>query len=157
MKDAYFILLWFFASSSGIITAQFSWEHTDGPFGSVLSSIYSNDQYAFIPEDDFLYRSTDGLSWEKIDHPVSFIMFVYQDTLLNILYNEDADSLRLQLSYDNGITWVVKDLPEDFNVSDDIVMTTHGIYLSQGSTDLLFRSTDLGDTWDNIAVPQEFH
>jgi|GEM_PF-3294410 len=157
MKYGHFTLLFILAFSSGIITAQFSWEHTDGPFGSVLSSIYSNDQYAFIPEDDFLYRSTDGLSWEKIDHPVSFIMFVYQDTLLNILYNEDADSLRLQLSYDNGITWVVKDLPEDFNVSDDIVMTTHGIYLSQGNNDLLFRSTDLGDTWDNIAVPQEFH
>ncbi len=151
------VLLFLLGGFTGITQTQFNWEHTSGPFGSVLSFIYSNDLYAFIPEDDFLYRSADGISWEKLVHPVSFFMGVYKDTLVNILYTPNLDTLHLQLSYDNGDSWIIKDLPDQFTSPDDIVMTSHGIYFAQSHKDLLFKSTDLGETWDTVDVPIEFY
>ncbi len=135
---------------------QFTWQHTDGPFGSLLSSLYSNDKYAFLPEKDFLYRSGDGLSWEKLEHPVSFYMDVYGDTLVNLLRIENKDTLLLQLSYDNGESWDVKILPQDLLHAKEIKMCSHGIYLEQSGKKVLARSTDLGNTWKNIYVPVDY-
>jgi hypothetical protein len=146
MKIIYLLLLFVFSET--YVFAQTSWEHTDGPFGSVLSSIYSNDQYAFIPEDDFLYRSSDGINWEKIEHPVSYLISVYKDTLVNLYRDEALQKMIFQVSVDNGETWDAKDPPAQvtgYGVS--MVITGHGIYLSKPDEDLFYKSTDLGDSW----------
>ena len=136
--------------------AQLGWEHTDGPFGSLQSTIYSNDQYAFVPGGEFLFRTSDGFTWEKIESPVSASIHVYHDTIIQIPYNSNPDSLRLLLSFDNGDTWVQKDLPVEIGYTNDFVMTPHGIYIAETNDNLLFRSTDLGDSWESVSVPQEF-
>ncbi len=144
-----------FCIFNGKLLSQFNWKNTGGPFGSGQSFLFSNDKYAFTPENEFLYRTSDGLSWEKIEHPVSIFMAVYKDTLLNVLRNESLDTMRLQLSFDNGDNWTVKILPNEFTIPDDIVMCSSGIYFLQSNKDLLFRSQDLGSTWDTISSPVE--
>ena len=136
-----------------ISSAQFTWQHTDGPFGSLLSFIYSNDKYAFIPADDFLFRSANGISWEKLEYPVSIEMSTYGDTIVNLLKNTTLDTIFLQLSFDNGESWIVKKLPESFLYSTDIRMCSHGIYISSNSDKTLARSTDHGDSWTNVNTP----
>ncbi len=136
-----------------ISSAQLNWEHTSGPFGSVISFIYANDKYAFVPADDFLFRSADGISWEKLEHPVSIAMSTYGDTIVNLLKNTILDTIFLQLSYNNGESWIVKTLPESFLHSTDIRMCSHGIYISSNSNKTLVRSTDHGDSWTNVNTP----
>ncbi len=136
-----------------ISSAQLNWEHTSGPFGSVISFIYANDKYAFVPADDFLFRSADGISWEKLEHPVSIYMSTHGDTIVNLLKNTTLDTIFLQLSYDNGESWIVKMLPESFLHSSDIRMCSHGIYVTSNTNKTLARSTDHGDSWTNINTP----
>ena len=136
-----------------ISSAQFTWQHTDGPFGSVISFIYANDKYAFVPADDFLFRSADGISWEKLEHPVSTKMSMYGDTIVNLLMNTTLDTIFLQLSNDNGESWIVKKLPESFLLSTEIRMCSHGIYISSRSDKTLMKSTDHGDSWTNVNTP----
>ena len=146
---AYFI----FCLLPTISFAQFNWQHTSGPFGSVLSFIYANDKYAFAPADDFLFRSADGITWEKLEHPVSIEMSTYGDTIVNLLKNTAQDTIFLQLSYDNGESWIVKTLPESFLHSRDIRMCSHGIYITSNSNKTLVRSTDYGDSWTTVYTP----
>ncbi len=133
--------------------AQLNWEHTSGPFGSVISFIYANDKFAFVPADDFLFRSADGITWEKLEHPVSIEMSTYGDTIVNLLKNTTQDTIFLQLSYNNGESWIVKTLPESFLHSTDIRMCSHGIYITSNSNKTLVRSTDHGDSWTTVYTP----
>ncbi len=65
MKNIFFLLCLVCFSLTKTFS-QFTWEHTDGPFGALAPFLFSNADYAFIPENDFLYRSADGSSWEKL-------------------------------------------------------------------------------------------
>lgn len=139
------------AMSCGIIHAQFNWMNTGGPDGSLKSYLLSNDQYAFIPEYDFLYRTADGIHWEAIEHVVSGRMSIYKDTLVNIFYDRETSIGHMQLSYDNGTTWVVKEIPNELDDAyADIVICSHGIYIYLLTSNLLYHSADLGDSWDII-------
>jgi hypothetical protein len=139
--------------------AQFTWEHTDGPFGSRSYPIVSNDTYAFMPAEDFLYRSADGVEWEKIDHPVSVYLAVYKDTLVNLVYDETMDTLGFQISTDHGQVWTSKRAPASTKRWMDIVMCRNGIYWKAWNNNLLYSSTDQGNTWttDTLPVADGFH
>jgi photosystem II stability/assembly factor-like uncharacterized protein len=138
------------------IYAQLNWEHTDGPVGSSSTKIYSNEQYAFIPAGDFLFRSEDGNHWEKINHPVSHLLAIYQNTLVSPFWDDTLQRMKLFISPDNGNTWIEKYLPEAIKHYGAIAMVSHGIYLVQGSHEIIYRSIDLGDTWSTIPAPLPF-
>src|SRR5687768_3800052 len=156
MKSLLRVLLVILAFSN-ISFSQFEWDHTSGPLGSLFSSIYSNEKYAFVPTSDFLFRAADGIEWEKLDHKVTYLMCTYHDTLLSVLNNGVLNAMTLKLSYDNGQTWISKLLPAEITNADDIVMTSHGIYIAQGISDQIFQSIDLGETWDPIDIPIQFY
>jgi len=148
-----FILTCFFTGKS---FSQFDWKNTGGPYGSGSSFIYSNDTYAFIPENDFLYRSDDGIHWEKLEHRVSDHLGVYHDTLANTFRDESLGLIRFQISFDNGVNWVEKNLPNEISDLEDMVMCSHGIYVAQGLKAKIYKSSDLGDTWDSLPAPDSF-
>ncbi|HEY3386812.1 MAG TPA: hypothetical protein VGK46_09895, partial [Saprospiraceae bacterium] len=147
-----FLLIIFFLPQIGF--TQYSWEHLSGPPGSAYSRIFSNDNYAFIPEGDFLYRSADGVSWEKINHKVSDFMCVYGDTIVNIL--TDAANLSLQHSFDQGENWLGGNLPAGIIRTGDLAMCSHGIYIANGPDSILYRSNDMGNHWDSLMTPGSF-
>src|SRR4030095_3126242 len=136
--------------------AQFDWKNTGGPFGSGLSVLLSNDTYAFIPENDYLYRSTNGVYWEQLEHTVSADMGIYHDTIVNTLWDEALGMFRFQISYDNGNNWEFKNLPDGITDLGDLAMCSHGIYVAQGHDGKIFKSIDLGDTWNPITTPDTF-
>lgn len=140
-------------------SAQFSWEHTDGPFGSRSYPIVSTDTYAFMPAEDFLYRSADGIEWEKIDHSISTYLAAYKDTLVNLIYDETMDTLSFQISTDQGQNWTSKRAPASVRRRMDIVMCRHGIYWKPWDKNILYSSTDQGNTWttDTLPVADGFH
>ncbi|HSF89651.1 MAG TPA: T9SS type A sorting domain-containing protein [Saprospiraceae bacterium] len=139
--------------------AQFNWQHTDGPFGSRSYPIVSSDHFAFLPAGDFLYRSSNGMQWEKIDQPVSTYLAVYKDTLVNLIYNEATDTLSFQISTDHGQNWTSKRAPASIRRWMDIVMCRYGIYWKSWDDNLLYSSTDQGTTWttDTLPIPDGFH
>lgn len=147
-----FLLIIFFLPQIGF--TQFSWEHLSGPPGSAYSRIFSNDNYAFIPEGDFLYRSADGISWEKINHKVSDFMCVYGDTIVNIL--TEAANLSLQHSFDQGENWLSGNLPSGLSPTGGLVMCSHGVYISNDHDSIIYKSNDLGINWDSIMTPETF-
>lgn len=136
------------------INAQFNWEHLSGPPGSSYSRIFSNDKYAFIPEGDFLYRSADGITWEKINHKVSDFICVYYDTLFSI--GKVENSPFLQYSTDQGEHWIIEHLPDEISDFGDLAKCAHGLYIAQDKDSILYRSTDLGITWVSIVPPGPF-
>lgn len=136
-----------------LVFAQLNWEHTEGPPGARASHIFANDNYAFIPEDDFLYRSSDGIQWEKLEFPGSSYFTVYKDTLVGLKYDENAEQLFFQISPDNGDTWTIKEVPAQLRRFFDIGMCSHGIYWISWDKDLLYKSADLGDTWEMDTLP----
>jgi len=113
-------------------SSQFDWKTTGGPFGSGSSLLFSNETYAFIPENDFLYRSQDGIHWGNIERNVSEYMFVHDDTLINIVKEKTSGLFRFQISVDDGDSWTVKSLPNGIDTYGDVIMCSHGIYLAQG-------------------------
>ena len=134
--------------------AQFTWEHTDGPFGSVLSILYANDDFIFSPEDDFIFRSADGIHWEKLNHPGTIIFAVTNDTLGTLVRNQQTKKIQLHLSLDNGENWIIRDLPApftDYNVN--IVFSGSIISLGNFNHQSIFRSEDFGLHWTEHPYP----
>lgn len=134
------------------LIAQFTWSHTNGPFGSQGSPIFSNDTYAFVPSEDFLFRSIDGIHWEKLDHPVSSYMAVYEDTLVNLIYDASGDSMRFQSSANNGESWNFKRSPTQVTRFIEIKMSRHGVYVNDWKNNYIYKSTDLGESWTTYSI-----
>jgi photosystem II stability/assembly factor-like uncharacterized protein len=156
MKKLFYCLLLVFIFTNKSYS-QFEWKNTGGPFGSGASFLYSNDVFAFVPEHDFLYRSADGVQWEKLDHKVSAKMAVHQDTIVSTLRNDASGPLRFQISFDNGDHWVEKNIPAQLNGNEDVEMSVQGIFFADGSGEKIYVSKDLGDSWDSISTPVKYN
>ena len=152
MKFHYSPIL-YFALLQMNVNAQFNWQHTDGPIGIAKPQTLSNEFYTFIPDQEYLFRTEDGNYWETIDRPVSRLMAVYQDTLVNIYFDKDTSAGHLQFSIDNGETWTVKEIPNELDhYACNIAICGLGLYIYRLDQNLLYRSSDLGDSWENIAL-----
>ena len=97
------------------ILAQYDWIHTDGPDGSFSSYFFQDSTYLYTPALDFLFRTSDGQEWEKIEADVNISMSVIDQKIVNTFWDDDADAMRIRISVDQGESWVVKDLPDDYS------------------------------------------
>ncbi|GEM_PF-2101535 len=61
--------------------SQINWQHTNGPEGAASYYIYFDDQFAYYPDDYFLYRSADGQNWEKLPFGNLWPIASYGDVL----------------------------------------------------------------------------
>jgi len=151
MKNLYcvisFIIIFLYSGN-----AQFTWDPLDGPEGVVTPYMISNDSFTFIPDREFLYRTDDGLKWQSFEHPVSTLMAANKDTMVNIFFDRNASIGRLQISFDNGESWTVKDIPNNLDHHyANIALCSHGLYIYKTDVNQLYRSTNLGDSWELIA------
>jgi len=139
--------------------AQFNWQHTGGPNGGSLSRIYSNDEYAFYPDEYFLYRTSDGMHWEKLPEADIWPLATNGSNLVaQALANYYSNSVpaKLIISHDNGETWTEGNMPPGGEHFSEIVWCSHGIYIPNGQENFIFRSVDEGQTWDSIFPPFQY-
>lgn len=133
------------------LQSQFQWKHTDGPMGSAVSALYANDSFLFAPEIDFLYRSHDGMTWEKLDAQVGSSWGI-NNQIMASLFRDSLKEIKISLSLDQGEHWEFKNAPVNLK-SGSIAVSTHGIYITEGSQSKLYRSQDLADSWDTLSPP----
>jgi len=148
------------AFQSTLLFAQFNWEHTGGPFGGVFTRIYANDEYAFVSDRYYLYRSADGMNWEQL--PVSDVLPLAANgsklaAKSNGNFVPPSGPIMFIVSEDNGDTWVQRTMPPGYEEFDDIFWCSHGIYIPNPKEDFFYRSTDEGQSWDTIIPPFSFN
>ncbi|MCE7925731.1 MAG: T9SS C-terminal target domain-containing protein [Haliscomenobacteraceae bacterium CHB4] len=139
--------------------AQFNWEHTGGPNGGSLSSIWSNDDFAFYADEFFLYRTSDGIIWEKFPENSIWPLATHGGILVGQFYPDNSLAYNLptilKISYDNGETWNEISKPPVSFISR-IAICSHGIYVPQGAQHIIHRSQDEGVTWDTMTPPFQY-
>ena len=140
----FFILFATFSTSFG----QFNWKPIGGPDGGGFSIIQSNDQYLFYANNYKLYRSADGIHWEKLDSGPSYIRAINNHTLVGYYSNfYSTTGKTLKISTDNGVSWQPLNTPQESTLWY-IGLTSEGIFLP--SKENLYYTLDQGMTWDTI-------
>jgi len=129
-------------------------EFTDifGPEGSYAFETFSNQDYVFLKDAQYLYRSEDGDNWVKINK--NLLRFSIKDNVIVATEKAFDGSSSLIYTVDNGDSWTAKDIETDEFILDiaydgtSIIMTT-----SVGVDRHLYRSSNLGDTWIEEILP----
>jgi uncharacterized repeat protein (TIGR01451 family) len=158
------ILLPIFLLFSVSLSAQIKWQNTKGTEGAPIIKIYSNSQFAFVFDAFAMYRTTDGKSWQQIDQPDLYAVAL-NDTKMVALQNYyqyaqtgDKNIFSFVVSLDQGLTWQKRKSPPTASGGffNDIAVSSHGIYVSDGSVGKLYRSVDDGLSWDSIPVVTQY-
>lgn len=136
--------------------AQIQWEHTNGPEGGNPFFFQSNNTYAFYSDAYFSYRTSDGINWEKLQQGNLWPMAASDHILASFqgygLNYGPPDDIQFMVSYDNGLSWQVKNLaPSDKGTLHPLIVCSHGIYGGSGSA--IYRTVDDGDSWQSIPIP----
>ena len=141
-----------------LLTAQFNWHPTSGPFGVDVNGYIQNDHSVFVYGHAGLFRSTNGDSWEKIlTGTLYYAPVIHGDSIIAkvfmtdpIGYTPNSEST-LYLSQDNGDSWTTfSPSTED---SQPIAICSSGIYLRQYQDETFVKSEDLGQTWQIVNTP----
>lgn len=142
---------------SSVIFCQFNWEHTDGPIGGNVYHFYHNDQYAFIADANYLYRSADGNTWEKSSPQGFGPIAVHGSTLVGVQSQGvfPQNTLNLMVSFDNGDNWAQANMPPNGAINE-MVACSHGIYVIDYQGLTVQRSQDDGMTWEPFPAPGQY-
>jgi photosystem II stability/assembly factor-like uncharacterized protein len=105
-------------------------------------------------------RSTDnGEHWEWVisEGGVGIAVETIEGGFAAISYNTSSRSRRVRISLDQGKTWTAIDESLQPSLSISSIKQT-GKYLMCGHPDGIFRSSDMGKTWNNVhpSVGNEF-
>jgi len=142
------------------LPAQFNWQHTNGPNGGSQWNIWYNDNYAFYTDEYFLYRTSDGLSWEKIPENAIWPLATHGSHLAGQFFEGNSfaytQSVKLRVSHDDGENWVDGTLPTGVTYTQHLALCNHGIYLTDPSEEHIFRTQDDGLTWDTVVSPVQY-
>ena len=156
MKNIYFLTLAVLFFTATYLSAQINWQSTNGPEGGATWYIYNNDDYAFYPSEDHLYRTADGINWEQLPYgnlwPISAgnnKVAAFQGFWLR--YDPNPSEPKFVVSNDNGSTWIEGTMPPEYGTS--IGTCSHGIYIPKGPSGLIYKTTDDGLTWDTLSAP----
>lgn len=134
--------------------------HTNGPEGCGFAPIYSNGKSAFIPDEYFLYRNTDGSHWEKLPWEQMSPMAMSDTLLAAFQYRFLGDGsvpVRFVISLDQGENWVERPVPPISVLKIDLqikfVVCGLDIYIFNDEEKALYYSSDTGMTWSKLTVP----
>jgi len=118
--------------------------------------LFCSEEYAYVTDEVYLYRSSDGLKWEKFPSGGIDYLTTYKSTLVALfsIYSKfSSDEEFLKISYDNGEHW--KEIPKPLNEVDyhTMILLGHGLYIiDQTKTKLLF-TTNEGLNWEEKSLP----
>jgi len=157
-QTALFTLLSFLFLPS--LFAQFNWQHTDGPNGGSQWNIWYNDNYAFYSDEYFLYRTSDGVSWEKFPESAIWPLATHGSDLVGQCYEGNSfaytQPVKLKVSHDDGETWIEGTLPPALSYITKLAFCSHGIYTANLSEQIIYRSEDEALTWDTLNFPIQY-
>lgn len=128
------------------------WEKADFPDLQNASSMLESEGVLIATGTKGIMRSTDnGEHWKWVikEGGVGIAVEHIQGGFAAIVYNTTTKSRRIHISLDNGKTWkVISDTlgPSPFISS----IKQMGEYLICGHPDGIFRSSDMGKTWESI-------
>ncbi len=155
-----FTLLIFWSAIATTTLAQFNWEHTNGPIGGQALYLRHNDDYAFFPDKHHLFRTSDGISWEQLDHPNLWPIAVHGSSLVaiqNLGFGFDYNvPIKWVISFDNGENWGEINAPDGLVYTTSLSYLNHGIYALDGVNNTLYRSQDDGMTWEVTSLPTQY-
>ena len=141
-----------------ISNAQIDWEPVNVPEGGAFYSLCGNDDFVFAADENYVYRSGDGHSWEKMPFKGYYPLACDNNTVAGIS-NNYTNNPQLEkyfmVSHDNGVSWMAGALPPTSRGSyvGDIAVCSHGIYVPDGYSESIFKTTDDGLTWDSFPAP----
>ncbi|MBP6827562.1 MAG: hypothetical protein KA165_13455, partial [Saprospiraceae bacterium] len=145
------LFAFYFAACFSPLAAQFNWQHTEGPNGGSQWNIWNNDQFAFYADEYFLYRTSDGINWEKFPENAIYPLGMRDSTLVGQFYQGNSFGYNqpsvLKISHNNGELWTQIDKPP-VSYIQYIVVCDHGIYIPEGEKGIIHYSDDEGLTWD---------
>jgi uncharacterized repeat protein (TIGR01451 family) len=154
MKNICFLTLAVLFFTATYLSAQINWQSTNGPEGGAIWYIKSNDDYAFYPDEDHLYRTADGINWEQLPYGNLWPISAGNNKVAAIQgygFGYDPSGPKFVVSYDNGSTWIQGTMPPKYGTS--IGTCSHGIYVPDGPNGLIYKTTDDGLTWDTLSAP----
>lgn len=133
------VLVLFLALPSAF--GQFNWMPLDGPEGAGHGSLCSNDNYMFFTSTYYLFRTSDGVNWEKLPNGPKDIVDIQGDKLLGLFPTT-------KISFDNGNQWQSINIPANCYPWGTI-LTNEGIFAHNGTQ--IFHTSDYGTTWDTFS------
>ncbi len=140
-------------------------DYTIDTFFSLQVSRFS-DNLEFVWDWKDLYKTTDqGSTWQKLilpDAPAGVDRFIYTmemfDELRGIIlcgnYGEESGLKGILVTHDGGLNWEEKQEGSSFMLSQELV--PDGRVWARGTSRILYRSFDYGDTWEAITYAGTF-
>jgi photosystem II stability/assembly factor-like uncharacterized protein len=118
----------------------------------LLTNIVESEGVLIATGKNGIMRSTDyGENWQSAvnEGGVGIAAERIEGGFAAIAYNTETQSRRIHISLDNGKNWqaIDKGLPASPSISSIKQM---GKYLIVGHPDGVFRSSDMGKTWDSV-------
>jgi uncharacterized repeat protein (TIGR01451 family) len=142
------------------LSAQFNWQPTEGPNGGAQWNIWYNDNYAFYPDEYSLYRTNDGLNWEKLPESAIWPMAAHGSNLVGQCFEGNSfaydQPVTLKVSHDDGETWMEGTLPPALSYITKLAFCSHGIYTANWDEHIIYRSQDEALTWDTVNFPIQY-
>ncbi len=141
--------------------AQINWQPTNGPEGGSFLNIHDDGQYAFASDEYQLFRTSDGINWEQLPYGNIWPLATSPTKLAagkGFGYNSGPGSApQFVVSYDHGSTWIEGTMPPTtYDYFTSIAVCSHGVYVPDGQSGIIFRTQDDGLTWDTITAPGLF-
>ena len=158
MKFRLFTICLLLVSFNSNTFSQINWQHTNGPEGGVILTIYDDGEYAFVADENHFFRTRDGLSWEQLPYGNIWPLATSPTKLAGgqgYGYNYGPGSkIKFVVSYDHGSSWIEGSMPPSTHISfTSIAVCSHGVYVPDGYSGNIFRTQDDGLTWDSIPAP----
>src|SRR4030095_9831772 len=121
-----------------------TWQIVPSPIANAGETIVS-DNAIIVAEDNFIWRSTDdGLSWDVVEQFALTGIRSFGRAGEKLF---GAANTGIQTSTDNGGRWTFSPFSDGaYSFSSD------GTVIYLGSTDKVFRSTDVGTTWIDVST-----
>ncbi|MCB0526468.1 MAG: hypothetical protein R3A50_00710 [Saprospiraceae bacterium] len=138
--------------------AQINWQHLGGPEGGSFYYLYENGKYVFASDANFFYRSSDAQIWEKLPFGNLWPLTCDSNTIAagsGFGFTNPPQNPALMVSHDDGTSWVAGNLPPTSNGGyfSSIAVGDNGIYIPDGHSEYVYKTTDDGLTWDSVQAP----
>jgi photosystem II stability/assembly factor-like uncharacterized protein len=135
-----------------------TWVQRTKPYPDVSLFIYmcvSNDDYLWVgrPDNTVKFSKDGGLTWQNgpsdLPYYISGSVFRMKNGAIVVHGTKKPDKLRLHISYDDGLTWVVRETP-GYSTSLYVTDNNEIITGTQENGFTFYKSADMGLTFTRI-------
>ncbi|MBE9492389.1 MAG: T9SS type A sorting domain-containing protein [Bacteroidetes bacterium] len=125
---------------------------------SIRTSATSGDSIVFNTNNNVFLSGDEGNTWQKITPSILFEYLGNMASSENILflsYKKNIYQQAIAYSHDNGQSWFKMD-PPPYQGDDTYYLYVQGNRLYAREDDKMYYTDDLGNTWNDMSLPQQF-